>query len=181
MSALDSTAAYRDWQSLSDIDVSLHQHFPSRYIDAASFHCLLSSITSIHFRALAHSLSMSHVGDWLSVVLSASLGLYLQDWEFWCCQLYWLGVPHHINLISCPRYHNATDTFGDHQVGSSANGDCISCHNTIRDVVFSNAQSAILAPSNETLGLVSSSHSRPAGILLLIGAVAILLPWTSHH
>ena len=40
------------------------------------------------------------------------------------------------------------------QVGCSGNGDRISRHNAIRDVVFSAAQSAALAPSKETPGLL---------------------------
>ena len=58
------------------------------------------------------------------------------------------------------------DSFGDHQVGCGGNGDCISCHNAIWDVVFSAAQSAALAPSKETPGLVPCSQSRPADIIL---------------
>ena len=42
----------------------------------------------------------------------------------------------------------------------------ISRHNAIRDVVFSAAQSAALAPSNETPGLLPCSQARPAVILL---------------
>ena len=45
----------------------------------------------------------------------------------------------------------------------SGNGDHISWHNAIHDVVFSAAQSAALAP---TLGLLASSLSWPADILL---------------
>ena len=55
---------------------------------------------------------------------------------------------------------------GDHQVGCGGNGDRISRHNAIRDVLFSAAQSAALAPSKETPGLVPNSLARPADILL---------------
>ena len=60
----------------------------------------------------------------------------------------------------------ALPTFGDHQVGCGGNGDRISCHNAIRDVIFSAAQSAALAPSKESLSIVPSSLSRPADVLL---------------
>ena len=46
------------------------------------------------------------------------------------------------------------------------NGDRISRHNAIRDVIFSAAQSAALAPSKESPGIVPSSLSRPADVLL---------------
>ena len=57
------------------------------------------------------------------------------------------------------------DRFGDHQVGCGGNVDRIARHNPIRDVLFSAAQYAALAPTKEAPSLVSSSHSRPADIL----------------
>ena len=42
----------------------------------------------------------------------------------------------------------------------------ISRHNAIRDVLFSAARSAALAPTREAPSLVPDSHSRPADILL---------------
>lgn len=72
-------------------------------------------------------------------------------------------AQHLISLPSMPwhrRHH------GCHQVGCGGNGDRISCHNAIRDVLFTAAQSAALAPSKETPGLVPSSLSRPADISL---------------
>ena len=67
-------------------------------------------------------------------------------------------------------------TSGDHQVGCGGNGDCISRHNAIRDVLFTAAQSASLAPSKETPGLVPSSLSRPADILLLNWCQGVISP-----
>ena len=58
------------------------------------------------------------------------------------------------------------DIMGDHQVGCGGNGDRISRHNSIRDMLFATAQSAALAPSKETPGLVPNSLLRPADILL---------------
>ena len=58
------------------------------------------------------------------------------------------------------------DRFGDHQVGCGGNGDRIARHNVIRDVLFSAAQYAALAPTKEAPSLVPSSCSRPADILL---------------
>ena len=46
------------------------------------------------------------------------------------------------------------------------NGDRIARHNAIRDVIFSAAQSAALAPSKEAPGLVPGSHARPADVFL---------------
>ena len=69
----------------------------------------------------------------------------------------------HSNPFPCPECRGTADIMGDHQVGCGGNGDCISRH---RDVLFTAAQSAALAPSKETPGLVPSSLSRPADILL---------------
>ncbi len=57
------------------------------------------------------------------------------------------------------------DEFGDH-VGCGGNGDRITHHNAIRDVLFSAAQSAALSPAQETNGLIPESMSRPADIYL---------------
>ena len=77
------------------------------------------------------------------------------------------------------------DRFGDHQVGCGGNGDRIARHNAIRDVLFSAAQYAALAPTREAPSLVPSFCSRPADILLPHSeAVVALLHWMSvlsHH
>ena len=89
-----------------------------------------------------------------------------QDHEFRCCLCYWLGVPLHNGQFACPECRGSADPFGDHQVGCGGNGDRISCHNAIRDVVFNAAHSAALAPSKEAPNLVPDSSVRPADILL---------------
>ena len=117
-------------------------------------------------RALVHSTSLPHAGDWLNGAPAAALGLHLEDREFCCCLRYWLGVPLHSAPYTCPECLNTADKFGDHQVGCSGNGDRILRHNALRDVLFSAAQSAALAPSREASGVIPESLSRPADILL---------------
>ena len=51
-------------------------------------------------------------------------------------------------------------------MGCGGNGDRIARHNAIRDVIFAAAQSAALAPSKETPGLVPGSQARPGDIFL---------------
>ena len=165
LSTLASAAVHPDWQSLDDIDVPLRQHSLSLSIDDASFQhlhlCTFHPLPS--FGPLIQSASR-----WgrLNVVPSASLGLHLQNCEFQCCLCYWLGVPFHSNPFPCPECRGIADSFRDHQVGCGGNGDRISRHNAIRDVVFSAAQSAALAPSKEIPSQVPCSQSRPADILL---------------
>ena len=97
---------------------------------------------------------------------SAALGLRLQDREFCTCLPYWLGVPLHSGPYPCPECCATADEFGDHQVGCGGNGDRISRHNAVRDVLFTAAQSAALAPTREASGVAPNSHSRPADIFL---------------
>ena len=96
----------------------------------------------------------------------AYAGNSAQDREFRSCLRYWLGVPLHSAPYSCPECRATADEFGDHQVGCGGNGDRISRHNALRDVLYSAAQSAALAPTREAIGVVPNSHSRPADILL---------------
>ena len=166
VTALSITASRPDWKSLEDIDIPLRQHSLSLAIDEVLHKRLLSSAPSARSRALALSSGLPHAGDWLNGVPLKALGLHLQDREFRCCLRYWLGVPLHSEPYSCPECHSSADPFGDHQVGCGGNGDRISRHNAIRDVVFSAAQSAALAPSKETPSLVPNSLSRPADIFL---------------
>ena len=109
---------------------------------------------------------MPHAGDWLNVTPSPHLGLNLHSQEFRCCLRYWLGVPLHSGPYACPECRSTADAFGDHQVGCGGNGDRIARHNAMRDVIFSAAQSAALAPTKEAPGVIPGSQSRPADILL---------------
>ena len=143
----------------------LHQHSLSFAIEDTLFQHLISSAPSIRTRALALSSALPHAGDWLNGVPSATLGLLLHYQEFRCCLRYWLGVPLHSSSYSCPECHGIADPHGDHQVGCDGNGDRISRHNAIRDVLFSAAKSDALAPSRE-MPYLPNSLSRPADILL---------------
>ena len=146
----------------------ISQRSLSLAIDEAVHQDLFSSAPSTRARALAHSSALPHASDWLNGVPSAALGLHLQDQEFRCCLRYWLGVPLHSTSYSCPECRSTADAYGDHQVGCGGNGDRIARHNAIciRDVLFSAARSAALAPTREAPSLVLDSHSRPADILL---------------
>ena len=51
-------------------------------------------------------------------------------------------------------------------MGCGGNGDRIHRHDAIRDVLFSAAQAAALAPRKEVLSLIPGSSSRPADVYL---------------
>ena len=62
----------------------------------------------------------------------------------------------HIRPRFCPECRSTADPFGDHQVGCGGNGDRISRHNAICDVLFRAAQSAALS--------TTWNHGRPAAL-----------------
>ena len=79
---------------------------------------------------------------------------------------YWLGLRMVEEGAPCPVCQRVADPYGDHQIGCGGNGDRIHRHDSIRDAVFSAAQSAALAPRREVPALVPASSSRPADIYL---------------
>ena len=118
--------------------------------------------------ALALSSAIFHAGDWLNVVPSSTLGLHLHDQEFRLCLKYWLGLPMVEEGSHCPICLRAVDQFGEHQVECGGNGDRIHRHDSIRDALFSAAQTAALAPRKEVLSLIPDTRSHPADTFLPI-------------
>ena len=66
----------------------------------------------------------------------------------------------------CPVCHSAADPYGDHHVGCGGNGDRNLRHNSLRDAIYTEAQSAALAPRREVPSLIPGSMSRPADVFL---------------
>ena len=156
------------WISTEEVDVPLRQRPLSRKIDEATYNSLLYSAPDIRSRALALSTALPHAGDWLMVVPSSTLGLHLHDREFRLCIDYWLGLrimSRELPCSCCPDGKLA-DPMGDHQVGCGGNGDRIHRHDSLRDALFSAAQSAALAPRREVPALIPGSSSRPADVFL---------------
>ena len=143
--ALAHAAANPDWCLLEDINIPLRQHCLSHAIDKAQCAALLVLSPDPRSRALALSSAITHAGDWLSVVSSSALGLHLIDRKFHLCLLYWLGLPMSEEGHRC----SICNSEADHQVGCGGNGDRIHRHDSLRDAIFSAAQSAALAPRKE--------------------------------
>ena len=163
---LSKEANRPDWSSIEDIDVPLRQQTLSRSCDRNAFESLLNSAPDPRSKALALGTSLPRAGDWLKVIPSTTLGLHMSDEEFRPCLQYWLGIRMIGENSTCPVCQKSADAYGDHQVGCGGNGDRISRHNAIRDVVFSAAQSAALCPRKEVPSLILNSSSRPADIYL---------------
>lgn len=166
LQSLARAAGRPDWESIQDIDVPPFQHSLSRAIDETSFDALLASATHTRSKALALSTAIRHAGDWLNVVPSSTLGLHLQDREFRLCLQYWLGLQIFEEDQRCPVCLSVADHFGDHHVGCGGNADRIFRHNSLRDAVFSAAQSAALAPRKEVPSLIPGTQNRPADVYL---------------
>ena len=75
IAAFAAAANRPDWTSLYDVDVPIYQRSLSVAIDEVIYKNLLSTAPDTRSRALAHSSSLPHAGDWLNVVPSAPLGL----------------------------------------------------------------------------------------------------------
>ena len=166
VAALAASAGRPEWLSLQDIDVPLTQRALSKSVDLALFDTLLDSAPDSRSRALTLSCSIPHAGDWLNVIPSRALGLHFLDREFRVCLQYWLDLPIFSETSKCSICHVAADLFGDHHVGCGGNGDRIFRHDSIRDAIFSAAQSAALAPRKEFPSLIPGCQSRPADVFL---------------
>ena len=168
--ALSSTLGHPEWSVLSDIEPPLCQRSLSLAIDLSGHCLLLESAPDTRFKALAQSSAIRHAGDWLNVIPSSALGLHMFDQEFRLCLRYWLGLPLFPVDSTCLVCLSPADSFGDHHVGCGGNGDRIHRHNSIRDAIFTAAQSAALAPRRESPHLIPNRQSRPADIFLKLGS-----------
>ena len=168
---------------MEEIDVPLHQWSLSRMIDEATYSYLLDSAPDSRSWALALSTAIPHAGDWLNVVPSAALGLHLHDREFCLCLDYWLGLRitgRNPRCSVCAK-EGIVDSFGDHYVGCSGNEDRIHRHDSLRDVLFSAAQTAALAPRKEIPSLILGTNSRPADIYLPMARMPTTSPWVDGN
>ena len=163
ISALAKAAGKSDWITLQDIYLPLCERALSRVIDESSYDTLLDSAPDSRSRAFALSCAIPHAGDMVerhSIICSWTPSIL--DCEFRPCLQYWLGLPIFAEGVRCPICLVNTDSYGDHHVGCGGNGDRIHRHDSIRDAVFSAAQTAAL----EVPSLIPSSQSRPADIFL---------------
>ena len=68
--------------------------------------------------------------------------------------------------LVCSVCDKESDSMGDHAMGCGGNGDRISRHDAIREILFSSTQPAGLAPHREVPSIIPYSSSRPADIYL---------------
>ena len=137
----------------------------SSLLDSMSWSELTSFASTPRDRARLLSCSLPNSGDWLSTVPLKALGLTLPAAEFRFAVCYRLGVPILNSESTCPKCSRTLDTFGDHALACAADGDRISRHDRLRDVLFNSAAKAALSPVLEKANL-TSSRSCPGDIYL---------------
>ena len=157
---------HSDSSSFEDLDFTISQRTLSRFIDQYSFDSLSTSAPDNRAKALILAMSAPHAGDCLRAIPSPTLGLHFHDVEFRFGLLYWLGIPMTDSSLFCSVCDKGSDSMGDHAVGCGGNGDRISRHDAIREILFSSTQSAGLAPRREVPSIIPYSSSRPADIYL---------------
>ena len=155
------------WMSLNN-----HDHFFT-----LKFHSWLNLIGSFSKRLISVCGSMpfptvlmrilpqtSRLSLWLTFQGPGSF-LHLLHAGDWSLRLkYWLSMRMYEENIRCPVCQGSADVYSDHQVGCGGNSHRIHWHDSIRNALFSVAQTAALAPRKVALSLISGTNSRPTAI-----------------
>ncbi|KAL5506838.1 hypothetical protein EMCRGX_G008585 [Ephydatia muelleri] len=110
-------------------------------VDDYLFNHLLNLFT-LADKARLLSISSHHASVWMSVTLSASLGLHLNPPVFQVAVKWWLGldISEGSQCALCPG--NALDHLGHHAVTCKYGGDVVSCYNGIRDILVETCRRA---------------------------------------
>eukprot|EP00731_Ephydatia_muelleri_P011951 Em0006g845a len=105
--------------------------------------------------------------SYLCLTPSPRLNLHLEPAEFQVALKWWLGIPV-VQGQSCPHCPSCVlDDFGHHSLTCKHEGDVVSRHNKLRDVLYDFCQRACLGPRLEMgCGAGSDSQSRPANVLV---------------
>ena len=111
-------------------------------------------------------MAKSRAGAWLNVVPSPGLGLSIHPHEFRIAALYRIGAPVFERDAPCPACSRPSDKYGNHAIACAVNGERITRHNDLCNILFRTAQKANLGPAREIRGLIPGSAARPADILL---------------
>ena len=155
------------YTSIALLPPDFNQHSLSKEIDA-HHHRLLVNDASGRNKARHFSLNLQHAGDWLDVMPSPSLNLYINSRSFGMAMAYRLGLPL-LEEGDCRAEHcsRQLDVLGDHALHCrDDHGMKGGRHDRIRDLIFKEAQKASLSPTMEMPGLVPGSQSRPADVFI---------------
>ena len=120
----------------------------SHSVDSLALSHLVSSLAG-HDLARVQSLGLPGAGDWLNANPIKVLGLHLRDSELRILIRFRLGLPVFDREGPCVACGRDSDMAGIHAVGCGGDGQRISRHNILRDILLQTAQKALLAPTKE--------------------------------
>ena len=135
-------------------------------IDSKLQKSVFAAASTLNDRVRLSGVAKSRAGAWLNVVPSFSLGLSMHSQEFRCAAQYRLGSPVFEQDGPCPACARPSDKYGHHAIACAVNGERISRHNQLCNVIFRTAQKANLGPAREHRGLIPGSSARPADVFL---------------
>ena len=170
-----SDAIQKSNESVSPSDViqsdglvlsTVHQNQLSSKIDIHQFNNILI-ISSVADKTCLLSVLSPHAGSWLTVVPSEGLGLHLLPSVFQVAVKWWLGLDTSNGSLCALCPNNALDPLGHHAT-TCKEGDVVTRHNQLRNVLAETCRIAHLSVKVEMGSNLTSEHdhSRPADILL---------------
>jgi hypothetical protein len=184
------------WTKLSDKDCSevyLPQHKASSKTDTSIMTKLKSSASRRDLQRL-NRLDSPHANAWLSARPSHMDGTdcILPPRNFRTAVARLLGQPVFSNSAPCPLCEQTMDILGDHPLCCKKSGDRITRHDRLRNLVFKLADTGLLAPELEKLGILGEtdrSRRRPGDVSIknwslrrgLAIDVAVICPLAASH
>ena len=127
---------------------------------------LLDASSSTDKKRLA-SIVRSHASAWIQAPPTRGLNLHFSDAEFRTTCLRWLGESIMPSTSPCLACNTPISPQASHTLRCRSNGDMISRHNTLRDLVAEFASSACLQPVLEKSGILGDAPGRrPADVFI---------------
>jgi len=169
------------------------QQRASSKIDACIMNKLKSAANPRDAQRL-HRLDSPHANAWLSARPSSMDGkdTVLPPKIFRTAVARLLGQPVFSSSAPCPLCEQIMDLYGDHSLCCKKSGDRITRHNNVRNLVFKLADTGLLAPELEKLGILGptdKSRRRPGDVSIkswslhrgLAIDVAVICPLAASH
>ena len=174
-------------------DVYETQKSASSKVDVAIMSHLKESATLRDVQRL-NRVDSPHANAWLSARPSSMDGsdCILSPKIFRTAVSRLLGQPVSSSSVPCPLCKQTMDIYGDHALCCGKSGDRITRHNRLRNVVFKLADTGLLSPDLEKLGILGvtdKTRRRPGDVSIknwtlrrgLAIDVAVICPLATSH
>jgi len=187
---------HESWVKPDDADCSADyatQRKASSATDVAIVSKLKARASPRDFQRLSR-LDSPHANAWLSARPSCMDGsdCILPPRIFRTAVARLLGQPVFSNSVPCPLCEQTMDLQGDHPLCCKKSGDRITRHNRLRNLVFKLADTGLLSPELEKLGILGvtdTSRRRPGDVSIknwslrrgLAIDVAVICPLAASH